>query len=490
MIRGISILYTTQNKVRLIGEALSDVDLRNAANLQAVIATIGGTFGTESGAILGRVLGPLDTTRQADPTVPSAEDEARMQRQISSMQMQPRGPYRQYGPGVLLPVLTQPGRHLLPLFESLGNAFSGAGAFVEGLVQGLSGSLNEEQRQQLASRLLQSSILNAVFPELFLAGTAVGVVEDVVEAVKGFYHLITNFREVMSGLIELVKAFFSPDAREVGRAVGLEMGRDFGGRVAGMLRQNIVEFTFNIGRMIGPTILYTVLAFLGVPELIVSAIVARLLPILRTFFAKFPRLLRILEALAARLTRVGQHASARELEEDLSRAFARTFDQPGAAPAASAASGVVTEAPELAAGFLSRHLGPLRRLLGKPLAHADISDLGRIWTAAANPGEAAELTLANSRGLFDNHRGRFWRRVRQDAAARQLLTDAGFAFEGEATTAPFRRLSDGSIMQMTVDHIIERQTAPGRTLDPTNLRIVSRRENTVMLRQLTAQAVQ
>jgi hypothetical protein len=42
-------------------------------------------------------------------------------------------------------------------------------------------------------------------------------------------------------------------------------------------------------------------------------------------------------------------------------------------------------------------------------------------------------------------------------------------------------------MQMTIDHMIERQTAPGRALDPTNLQIVTRRENTVMLRQLHAQ---
>jgi hypothetical protein len=95
--------------------------------------------------------------------------------------------------------------------------------------------------------------------------------------------------------------------------------------------------------------------------------------------------------------------------------------------------------------------------------------------------------LGNSRQLFDNHRGRFWRRIRQDPAARRIFEDAGFNFTGAAETAPTRTLADGSVMQMTIDHMIERQTAPGRALDPTNLQIVTRRENTVMLRQLHAQ---
>jgi hypothetical protein len=94
--------------------------------------------------------------------------------------------------------------------------------------------------------------------------------------------------------------------------------------------------------------------------------------------------------------------------------------------------------------------------------------------------------LENSRRLFNNHRARFWRLVRNDATARSLFTDAGCVFEGEPTTAPFHRMPDGSKFFMTIDHIVERQTAPTRALDPANLRIVSRLENTVTLRLLHA----
>ncbi len=133
-------------------------------------------------------------------------------------------------------------------------------------------------------------------------------------------------------------------------------------------------------------------------------------------------------------------------------------------------------------GFHSQNLPHLKRLFGKPLTHAEISHLGRIWTAVAREGEAVLLTAQNSRNLFDNQRRRFWRLVRQDGQARRFFEDAGFIFDGLDSTAPFKRLPDGSLMQLTIDHIVERQTSPIRALDPANLRISPRLENTVLLR--------
>jgi hypothetical protein len=75
---------------------------------------------------------------------------------------------------------------------------------------------------------------------------------------------------------------------------------------------------------------------------------------------------------------------------------------------------------EITAGFLAQHLSALQRLFGKPLTNSEINDLGRVWAAAANPGEAATLTLENSRQLFDNHRDRFWRRLGTSGSALDL----------------------------------------------------------------------
>ena len=138
--------------------------------------------------------------------------------------------------------------------------------------------------------------------------------------------------------------------------------------------------------------------------------------------------------------------------------------------------------PELAAGFRLHHTQAFSRLLGKPLTNTDVSALGRVWSQVANPGEAARLTERNSRRLFNNHRRRFWRAVRNDSQARQLFEDAGCVFPRSRGSAPYYELPSGQRIRMTVDHIAERQSAFSRALDPSNLRIVFERENTVMLR--------
>jgi len=169
------------------------------------------------------------------------------------------------------------------------------------------------------------------------------------------------------------------------------------------------------------------------------------------------------------------------LDAELDRSFQDTFTEPD--PELETAGPVVE--PEIALGFTRTEVTAARRLLGRRID--GIGPIGRIWRRVTNPGEPGQLTLGNSRRLFDNQRARFWRAVRQDQAARKMFEDAGFRFEGSDTSAPVRQLSDGSTMQATIDHIAERQTVPTRALDPTNLQISSRRENTVVLRQVTAQ---
>jgi hypothetical protein len=181
------------------------------------------------------------------------------------------------------------------------------------------------------------------------------------------------------------------------------------------------------------------------------------------------------ESQAAGTTRVTD-----ELDDELDRSFSRTFDQPEPIiPTRQTTPG----SPERVAGFTVDQIRRLPTLLSRPLTDGNISILGRLWQQTANAGDVAMLSLSNSRRLFNNHRNRFWRSVATDPEAKALLTSAGLNFD-RLGTAPFLTLPSGQRIVITIDHMIERQTAPGRALDPANLQLVFGRENTVVLRLL------
>ena len=161
-----------------------------------------------------------------------------------------------------------------------------------------------------------------------------------------------------------------------------------------------------------------------------------------------------------------------------------------------AGAGTVPPNVEAAMGIPSPQRTALRAAFQSTLAGSANQALGNGWRQIANSGEAATLTLANSRRLFDNHRNRFWKWARSDPAALQQLRSMGARFPEErgggainpkARTAPEIALPNGTVLQVTIDHQVERQTDPARALDPANLRLSTRLENTVGLRQLHVQ---
>ncbi|MCL4858142.1 MAG: hypothetical protein KJZ93_01995 [Caldilineaceae bacterium] len=171
----------------------------------------------------------------------------------------------------------------------------------------------------------------------------------------------------------------------------------------------------------------------------------------------------------------------RALDAEINRAFGETFDL--STPSASSRApqqGAVPVAPEIAAGFTQAEVQAFNRFLAKPMSHPDIRILQQLWDDAARAGDNALLTAANSRNLFNLHRNRFWARVRGDPVARAIFTDAGCRFSGGA---PYYVLN-GRRITMTIDHIIERQSAPNLALTASNLRITFGRENSVVLRLL------
>jgi hypothetical protein len=90
-----------------------------------------------------------------------------------------------------------------------------------------------------------------------------------------------------------------------------------------------------------------------------------------------------------------------------------------------------------------------------------------LWNQVANPGEAATLTAQNSRRLFNNQRNRFWRAVRRDPAALQVIRNMGGTFpearnggtlSPNASSVPEINLPNGVRLRISLDHAVERQT--------------------------------
>ena len=171
---------------------------------------------------------------------------------------------------------------------------------------------------------------------------------------------------------------------------------------------------------------------------------------------------------------------------------------PAVAPAPAAAPSPATVAPnvETELGMTAAQREAARGAFSGNLTTPANAPLGAVWNQVAVPGQAATLTPANSRRLFDLHRNRFWRAVRRDPAALQVIRNLGGTFPEErnggtldltANTVPEIDLPGGIRLRISLDHEVERQTAPNMALDPNNLRLSTVRENTVLLRQLHEQ---
>ena len=145
-----------------------------------------------------------------------------------------------------------------------------------------------------------------------------------------------------------------------------------------------------------------------------------------------------------------------------------------------ALSGTSPADPGVAPGLTREEAAAAKSVIGD-MKSGD-GTLAKLWDTVANPGENAKLTRSNSRRLFNNQRKRFWNAVFDDPKAKEMFEKMGAKFPKRGN-APVLKLANGEELQMTIDHVIERQADPSRALDSANLRISPRRENTVVLRQ-------
>lgn len=212
------------------------------------------------------------------------------------------------GPGVAVPVLAEYGRPLYEVFVALGYGIESGGAFLSALYEGLSTEFDDQALAALEERLVGNPLYPIVFPPVFLAGTAAGVYEEIADFLRWLsdtanktYDLLANpdkmvaaAAEVVGIAKEVVGAFFSPDGATLARDMGLEVGRSYAQEINKLLGEAAVEFAYDLGRLIGPTVIGAILSLLGVPAYAAAAAGKRLAPVLIRFEKLFPTLGKLL----------------------------------------------------------------------------------------------------------------------------------------------------------------------------------------------------
>ncbi len=228
---------------------------------------------------------------------------ARAQQELMIERMSPRrNPYTGgYGTGLMIGPAAQAIGHLgQGLIEAIRNAFSSSGHFLAGFFDEIAEHGNRSDADRLARQLMSSTVLNTVFPPIFLSGAVVGFVRNIIALPEAIRDLIENFDELMELVTEFVGLLFSPEGAELADA----LGREVGGQVLAELRElaalNPFEFTYRLGELVGPLLIELILSFLLPGAVIILA--ARTLRAFRAVARELPRLARLLRLASSRST--------------------------------------------------------------------------------------------------------------------------------------------------------------------------------------------
>jgi hypothetical protein len=140
------------------------------------------------------------------------------------------------------------------------------------------------------------------FPIPFVAGAIRGVIDDIMGLARMVKSVFTGgIGDLVYSAIEVIDTMFSADAPQAGLRVGLEIGRSLGKEIVDASKLGILEFSFWLGRKVGPMIIYIVLAMVGVPEMIGATLGARLAEVLGPLLKNEPRIARLLDMLVRKM---------------------------------------------------------------------------------------------------------------------------------------------------------------------------------------------
>ncbi|TWT80212.1 Anthrax toxin LF subunit [Planctomycetes bacterium CA13] len=219
-----------------------------------------------------------------------AEAIAAQDRQMQRMYGVPNHPY--FGrPMTLLPMT---GMMVEGISEMVQRVMRASKGFVEGLFEGLRTSLakDPETLSRMNRNLMKSQILNVVLPAVMASGMVVGIVQDIVKAVTGLYQLVTNFDEIATAAVKLIKAIL--DDEKAAHGFGKLVGQQLGQKIGKLSRLGVIRFSFEVGRILGPIIASIAVAFTGIG---VGALAVKFGREFLRWATRFPRIARLVDGL-------------------------------------------------------------------------------------------------------------------------------------------------------------------------------------------------
>jgi hypothetical protein len=200
--------------------------------------------------------------------------------------------------------------------QAMDIAGSGKGliAFTKGLLAGAKSQLSEEDYNTLAKKLGGATALSLVIPPLILAGATVGIAKDIWAALKTVYEALTDWGKSILG--EMIKnivtmtntlMFDEEGARILGEILGEEKGKE----IKKLGGEDIFTFTYKLGEMIGPTVVYTILSITSAGA-VAGALVSERLAL---FLKRFPKVAKGLERVRELMPKRRALKAAEEAEE-------------------------------------------------------------------------------------------------------------------------------------------------------------------------------
>jgi len=142
--------------------------------------------------------------------------------------------------------------------DPLVSKFQNASAFLNAMLVGLEAA----DFEALSAKLRRMAALNTVFPTPFAIGAVRGLVDEMLDLVQ-----LLDPRQwavIEAAARETILLLNDPDGEDLAAALGEEFGRNQAATLNAMVQESLPIFAYEVGKLVGPTIIELLLALVGI----------------------------------------------------------------------------------------------------------------------------------------------------------------------------------------------------------------------------------